>query len=112
LKSRADDSSLDHHLPALRRHENGDHADERLPVFLRMHRLWDKAEAEDGRLLRVLLLRHRALPADTGRPLRRAGGSFLLCVDRLLDACDCPMQMPMQEVKPGRMTPARNKNGL
>jgi hypothetical protein len=74
----------------LRFRENGNHADGRLPVFLRMHRLRHQAEAENGRLLRVLLLRHSALPADSGRPLGRTGGYFLLCVVRLLDGRGLP----------------------
>jgi hypothetical protein len=31
-----------------------------------MQRLWDAPEAEGGGLLRILLLRRRAMPADSG----------------------------------------------
>jgi hypothetical protein len=78
-----------------------------------MHRLRNKTEAEGGGLLRVLFLRHRALPAYTGRPLGRAGGGFLLCVARLLDGCGLPdANANLRGQNPGRMMPARNKNGL
>jgi hypothetical protein len=45
-----------------------------------MHRLRNKAEAEGWRLLRVLLLRLRAVPANSGSALRRTGCSLLLCL--------------------------------
>lgn len=44
-------------------------------LLLRLRRLWRGAEAEDGGLLRVLLLRVGSLPSSTSRPivLPRAG---------------------------------------
>jgi len=49
-----------------------------------MHRLRNKAEAEGGRLLRVLLLRLSALSANSGGTLRRIGRSLLLRVARAI----------------------------
>ena len=43
-----------------------------------MHRLWHKAKAKAGRLLRVLLLWLGAVPADSGRALGRARCRVLL----------------------------------
>jgi hypothetical protein len=57
---------------AVRLREDGDDAHRRLPVVLRMRAMPRLAEAQAGRLLRVLLVWHRALPADT------AGGDRLL----------------------------------
>jgi hypothetical protein len=54
------------HVPALLYREVGSDADRRLPVLLRVHRLRRKAQAEAGRLLRVLLVRLGALSADAG----------------------------------------------
>jgi hypothetical protein len=62
------------------RREARDHADRRLPVFLRVHSLSQAAAAEGRRLLRVLLLRIEPLSADPSErqdrfllPLKRAG---------------------------------------
>ena len=44
-----------------------------------MHRLRHKAEAEAGRLLRVLFLWFGAVPADSGRALGRERRGLLLC---------------------------------
>ena len=57
---------IDDHLPALRGGETGDDADRRLPVLLYLQWLWREAATEAGRLLRVLLLRLGAVPADPG----------------------------------------------
>ena len=45
-----------------------------------MHRLWHKAKAQIGRLLRVLLLWLGAMSANSGSTLRRTGCDLLLCV--------------------------------
>jgi alkylmercury lyase len=45
-----------------------------------MHRLWHKAKAQVGRLLRVLLLRLGAVSANSGPARRRAGRGVLLCL--------------------------------
>ena len=58
-------------LPRLWHCQDRNHADERLPVLLRMHRLPDLAQAQAGRLLRVLLLRVGALPAGPAGQERR-----------------------------------------
>jgi len=51
------------HLPGLRDSQNRDDADRCLLVFLRMCRLRRGAAAKAGRLLRILLLRLRPVPA-------------------------------------------------
>jgi len=66
-------------MSALRCREIGNDADGRLPVLLHLHRLWRDAAAEAGRLLRVLLLRLRAVPADPGRACGRQRRGVLLC---------------------------------
>jgi len=53
-------------MSALRRFENGRDANRCLPVFLWMHGLWHDAEAEGGRLLRVLFLRVDTVSAYSG----------------------------------------------
>jgi hypothetical protein len=63
----ADAVGIDTHLSALRPSGNRNDADRRLPVLLRLQKLWGTAEAQAGRLLRVLLLRLRAMSTDTGR---------------------------------------------
>lgn len=50
----------------MRRCQGRDDADRCLPVFLRMYWLRRAAEAEGGRLLRVLLLRRRAVSSGSG----------------------------------------------
>src|SRR5207253_4007230 len=54
------------HLPAMRLPQGGSHADGCVPVLLRMHPLQDAAQAERGRLLRILFLRVAQMPADPG----------------------------------------------
>jgi hypothetical protein len=39
------DAPIHDHLSALRARQNGDDADRRLPVFLRLHRVWQAAKA-------------------------------------------------------------------
>jgi hypothetical protein len=65
-------------LSALRHRESGNHADERLPVFLRMHGLRHDAAAEARLLLRVLLLRVGALPPNSGGAFGRYRGTLML----------------------------------
>jgi len=62
------------YLPGLRPRGNGNNAHRRLSVVLRMHFLRHGVEANARRLLRVLLVWQRGLPADTGgsKLLRRA----------------------------------------
>jgi hypothetical protein len=55
----------------LRHSQAGADANRRLPVFLQLHRLRHAAQAQTGRLLRVLLLRVGALPAGAGARRRR-----------------------------------------
>src|SRR5262249_14695474 len=64
----ANDPRKHHHLPALRQRRARDHAHERLPVFLRLQGVRRGPEAENGRLLRLLLLRRLAVPT---RPAAR-----------------------------------------
>jgi hypothetical protein len=51
-----------------------------------MHRLRHKAEAEGGRLLRVLLLRHNTVSANSGSTLWRTRCGLLLCVTSMTNA--------------------------
>jgi hypothetical protein len=62
-------NSISAHLSALPPPIGGDHADRRLPVLLRLQRLRHQAEATAGRLLRVLLVRFRTMPAGPDRRL-------------------------------------------
>jgi hypothetical protein len=64
------DPGIRHHLSRMRDCAERNHADRRLPLLLRMQRLWRKAAAQTGPLLRVLLLRVSALSANSSR----AGG--------------------------------------
>lgn len=73
------DTRIHDHLPALRDRQVGIDASRRLPIFLRVHRLWHQAQTQKRRLLRFLLLWLRTLSADPGRALGRGRGSFLLC---------------------------------
>jgi hypothetical protein len=73
------DTRIHDHLPALRDRQVGIDASRRLPIFLRVHRLWHQAQTQGRRLLRFLLLWLRTLSADPGRALGRGRGSFLLC---------------------------------
>ena len=76
-------------MPALWSRRDRDHAHGRLPVVLRLPGLQPDPQAEAGRLLRLLLLRRRAVPIGAGggqcRWLRtaRAGRSIGLWVERL-----------------------------
>lgn len=79
-------SSIDHHLSALRRCETGEHADRCLSVLLCMHRLWHKAKAEVGRLLRILFLRLSAVSTNPGSALRRTGCCVLPSVRAMATA--------------------------
>ncbi len=66
----ARDRSVDRHLPEMRASRNRAHAGRCVSVFLRLQRMWRAAQARAGRLLRVLLIRLRPLPADAdGRML-------------------------------------------
>ena len=58
------DPQIEHHLSAVWPSGNRDHADRRLPVLLQLRRLRNTAQAEAGRLLRLLLLRDGAVSAD------------------------------------------------
>jgi hypothetical protein len=58
--------SINIDLPALRSSRGGNHADGRLSVFVRLQSLRCTAQAEDRRLLCVLLLRNRAMSTDPG----------------------------------------------
>ena len=51
----------------MRTHQDRDDAHGHLSVVLRLHALWRAVEAEAGRLLRLLFLRRRAMPARAGR---------------------------------------------
>ena len=58
-------------LPGMWAYEGRDYADRRLPVLLRLHRVWYSLTAEAGRLLRILLLRIGAVPPRADRTLLR-----------------------------------------
>jgi hypothetical protein len=55
------------HLPEMWIPESGDDADRRMSLRLRVHELSRAAEAEARRLLRLLLVRVRKMPARAGR---------------------------------------------
>ena len=57
---------LNHHLPSVRDEPHGDHARERLHLLLRVPQLRRKAQTSAGRLLRLLLIRHREVPSPAG----------------------------------------------
>jgi hypothetical protein len=57
---------IDDNLPGLRPSGDRDDADRRLPVLLCMQGMWGFSQAEGRGLLRLLLLRRRAVPADPG----------------------------------------------
>jgi len=69
-----------------------------------MHRLRNKAEAEGGRLLRVLLLRLGALSANSGGTLRRIGRGLLLRVAYALERLRCTSEDNSQGVQNIRMS--------
>jgi hypothetical protein len=54
-------------LSGVRTHDGGDHADRRLPVVLRLPALRRGPQAQARRLLRLLLIWRREMPADPGR---------------------------------------------
>ena len=61
------------------------HARGSVLVFLRMHALWDTAEAEDGGLLRVLHARRREMRAEARRAAS-SGGEAMAYVTPAVDA--------------------------
>jgi hypothetical protein len=63
------------HLPGMWPHAAGDHANGRLPVFLRVHELQGPYAPQTRGLLCFLFLRHGRLSADPGGEamLQRAG---------------------------------------
>ena len=65
------DPGIRHHLSQVGDTHARDHADERLPVLLRLPRLRGVAAPQSRRLLRVLFLRQHSMSADprgSGRP--------------------------------------------
>jgi hypothetical protein len=60
-----DRAPIYHHLPTLRSRSDRDDANRRLPILLRLQRLWRAAPPQSRRLLRVLLLWLGALPSGT-----------------------------------------------
>jgi hypothetical protein len=77
-RDNACDPSVRHYLSALCDRSDGNHAHRRLSVFLSLHGLWGTAAAQTGRLLRILLLRLRAVPARTGPTVGRSGSGVML----------------------------------
>jgi hypothetical protein len=70
-------ASIHPDLPEMQPSSSRDDGDRFLPVLLRLQRVRRTAQAPCRRLLRVLLLRIGAVPADTGQhALLRAGGSL------------------------------------
>lgn len=61
------DPGIDGHVPPLRHREERNHADRRVPVLLRLHRLRRAFTTEAWRLLCVLFVWFRALSPDPGR---------------------------------------------
>ena len=59
-------ASVHHYLPHLRASAHGNHAHRFLFIFLRVCPLQNLAQAQVGRLLRVLQLRHRQVPTQAG----------------------------------------------
>lgn len=74
----------------MRRNIEGDNANGRLPVFLRMSGVRGRVEAQARRLLRLLLLRRRILPADSRRSVRLLQDKALSFV--LWRDCGCRRQ--------------------
>ena len=64
-------------MSKLRHRQEGGDADGCLPVLLRVQELWNSAQAQAGRLLRVLFLRRRSLSANSGGPRKRGGKRLL-----------------------------------
>jgi hypothetical protein len=67
------DRAIDHHLPQVRPSGDRGNAHGRLPVFLCVQGLRRALETAAGRLLRVLFLWLRALPAGSSRARGRRG---------------------------------------
>ena len=63
--------AIHHYLPHVRASGDRDNARGRLPVLLQLQGLRRTAQAQAGRLLRVLLLWLGGVPADAGRELLR-----------------------------------------
>src|SRR6267142_6710864 len=59
------DNGVGDNLPEVRSQEAGDDADGRVPVFLRVCRLWCALAPEGGRLLPVLPVWFGEIPTDT-----------------------------------------------
>jgi hypothetical protein len=60
-------TQLGDYLSRVRTHQIRDDAHGCVPVLLPLRRLWHRFEAEARRLLRVLLIRVSAVPADTSK---------------------------------------------
>ena len=58
--------AIDDHVPGMRPRISRDHADGRLPVYLRVQAVPRALETEDGTLLRLLLLRVSAVSSNPG----------------------------------------------
>jgi hypothetical protein len=64
------DRGINTDLSEVRISSDRDHADGRVPVLLSLQRMWGAAKASPRRLLRVLLVRLRAVPTyASGRRL-------------------------------------------
>lgn len=74
----------------MRRNLEGDNANGRLPIFLRMSGVRGRVEAQARRLLRLLLLRRRILSADSRRAVRLLRDQTLSLV--LWRGCGCRRQ--------------------
>jgi hypothetical protein len=72
-----DHPAIRHYLSDLRHRQNGNDADECLPIFLRVQELRGAAQAQGGRLLRFLLLRRRAVSPHSGGALKRGWDQLL-----------------------------------
>src|SRR5580704_13484723 len=89
------EAAIDYSLPHLRSAEDRADARERLPAFLYLRRLRLASQAEGRGLLRLLLVRRRALPAD-------AGGIGARTRSRLLRRC--AQLMAVRRAAPPRAT--------
>ena len=91
-KRRASDTDIDNHLPALRRGRLRRDADKRVHLLLRVHRLPWIAATAPRRLLRILLLWRRAMPAC-------ADGARLLCEPNGSMTPGCSVERPTQSTR-------------